>query len=40
MTGKIATLAAGLVILMSFGGMNRADDFIGCIGEYRGPDGR
>jgi hypothetical protein len=39
MTGKIAALAAGLVVLMSLGGMSRADDFIGCIGEYRGPHG-
>jgi hypothetical protein len=40
MTRKIVTLAVGLVILslgilLSLGGIGRAADFIGCIGEYR-----
>lgn len=38
MTGKILTLVSVFVILLSLGGISRAD-FIGCIGEYREAPG-
>jgi hypothetical protein len=39
MTRKISTLVSIVVILLSLGGIARAGDFIGCIGQYRGPGG-
>ncbi|WP_213736034.1 hypothetical protein [Bradyrhizobium sp. dw_411] len=39
MTRKIPTLVVAFVILLSLSGISRAADFIGCIGEYRGPSG-
>lgn len=39
MTRNISTLLSMVVILLSLGGIGRAADFIGCIGEYPGPGG-
>jgi hypothetical protein len=36
MSRTIATLLSVFMALVGFTGVSRADDFIGCIGEYRG----